>query len=242
MPSSASGSSASGPGPSTNTRASKVGWSKGERIRFVGTNDKGETEDPVAEIAESDRPSFLVDPAPRHHPRRYGGHHQRGGEGLGPGLRELQADPSRQRYEVRGRGGRRGQLRHDVRTDVAEGACGAEAGRRALLIAGSRHVRRSARRCRQRSEPSPTARAAGSTASGSAPRWRRCPPLRWSVFALQAGEDLTVLDLEVARHSVRPASCRSKSQWCEWTPPPVRVPQLTCSPSSVNGPWATLLA
>lgn len=35
------------------------GWSKGERIRFLGTNDKGETEGMVAEIAESDRPSYL---------------------------------------------------------------------------------------------------------------------------------------------------------------------------------------
>lgn len=34
-------------------------WGKGEQIRFLGTNDNGETEGMLAEIAESRRPSFL---------------------------------------------------------------------------------------------------------------------------------------------------------------------------------------
>jgi len=35
------------------------GWRTGDRIRFLGTSDKGETEGMVAEIAESRKPSFL---------------------------------------------------------------------------------------------------------------------------------------------------------------------------------------
>jgi hypothetical protein len=35
------------------------GWKQGDRIRFLATNDKGEDEGMVSEIAESRRPSFI---------------------------------------------------------------------------------------------------------------------------------------------------------------------------------------
>lgn len=35
------------------------GWGKGDKIRFLGSDDKGETAGMVAEIAESRRPDFL---------------------------------------------------------------------------------------------------------------------------------------------------------------------------------------
>jgi hypothetical protein len=35
------------------------GWNRGDKIRFLATNDKGETEGMVSEIAESRKPSFI---------------------------------------------------------------------------------------------------------------------------------------------------------------------------------------
>jgi uncharacterized protein YndB with AHSA1/START domain len=45
--------------PFSPTSRFEGGWSKGEKIRFLATNEKGETEGMIAEIAESEKPSYL---------------------------------------------------------------------------------------------------------------------------------------------------------------------------------------